>query len=713
MKRYGRLKRNIHKKAMGRRRWLAATLIVLLLTSVFIPSFAVISANTPKEEVVYINLKHDGSVDGIYVVNSFELSEDGQIIDYGDYTAFRKLTASVSMAMEDELITIDAKAGKLYYEGKLKDNSIPWIFNIRYFIDGKEYHGNEMAGKSGVLEIRMTTGENPDAGNDFFKSFTLQASFIIDSSICSNIKAEGATIANAGKNKQVVFTVLPGREMEFSLFAHVKDFEMEGIGISGIPMNMDFDFENDPEMIKHLKELRDGVVKLDDGAQELRDGTKELVDGTEDLKEGVDELNEGVEELANGTEKLADGTKELMDGASELDDGVKDLLKGTKDLKSGTEELDDGVMDLVSGVRRLQNGASALSGGLSQLSGQNNSLMGGAGQIFDYMVEAADGQLKASNPGSPDLTRENYQGVLNGLLDAIGGGALQAAISAAETDIRNGVTEAVKQDFRDLGIGEADIDLMILDPAVQAQIEASTAAQLDLQMDGVIQSVEAALLINPDYGALAALRGQLIGFESFYNGLADYTAGVSASAVGAADLASGLGSLRNGVSELRDGTTELKEGTVKLNDGVIELKDGTVKLLDGSIELNDGVIELNDGVVELKDGVIELFDGAVELHDGTVELYDGTVTMAEGTFEFRDKTADIEKNLKDTIKEKIDEMMGKNIKLSSFVSEKNSNIESVQFVMHTEGIKIPETIEVPEETPQLSFWQRLQALFGL
>ncbi|GAB1475431.1 hypothetical protein MASR2M70_02630 [Bacillota bacterium] len=712
MKRCNRMERKRINKTANRIRCLSVLIIVLLLTSVFIPSYAAIKANTPKEEVVYINLNHDGSVDGIYVVNSFELSEDGKIIDYGDYTAFRKLTSGENMVMEDEVITIDAKAGKLYYEGKLGDNSIPWVFDIRYFIDGKEYQGREMAGKSGALEIKMKSGENKASGSSFFKSFTLQATFSMDSSICKNIRAEGATIANAGNNKQIVFTILPGKEADFCINADVKDFEMVGIGINGIPMNMDFDFENDSEMTKQLNDLRDGIVKLDDGARELRDGTKELADGTKDLLDGVKELNDGVIDLADGTKELADGTKEFVDGAVELDEGVEDLLKGTKDLKSGTKELDDGVFDLVSGAKRLHNGASNLSGGLSQLAGQNNAIMGGAGQIFDYMIEAAGAQLKASDPGIPDLTRENFKDILKGLMDQIGGLALQAAISAAETDIRNGVTEAIKQEFRDLGMSEADIDLMILDPGVQAQIEASTAAQLDIQMDGIIQSVEAALLLNPGYADLAALRGQLLGFESFYNGLSDYTAGVSATAAGAADLASGLGSLRNGVRELKDGTKELKEGAIKLNDGVIELKDGTVKLLDGSIELNDGAIELNDGVIKLKDGVIELLDGAVELHDGTVELHDGTVTMAKGTFEFRDKTAGVEKNLKDTIKDKIDEMLGKNIKLISFVSEKNTNIEAVQFIMQTEGIKLAEIVEIQGEEKEPSFWQRLSALFG-
>jgi len=39
-------------------------------------------SNTLKEEVVYINLYADGTVKEIYVVNVFELDENGKVIDY-------------------------------------------------------------------------------------------------------------------------------------------------------------------------------------------------------------------------------------------------------------------------------------------------------------------------------------------------------------------------------------------------------------------------------------------------------------------------------------------------------------------------------------------------------------------------------------------------------------------------------------------------------
>ena len=50
----------------------------------------------------------------------------------------------------------------------------------------------------------------------------------------------------------------------------------------------------------------------------------------------------------------------------------------------------------------------------------------------------------------------------------------------------------------------------------------------------------------------------------------------------------------------------------------------------------------------------------------------------------------------------------------SFVSEKNTNVESVQFVMQTDAIEVEETDEAAAaQEEKLSFWQKLLRLFGL
>ncbi len=66
------------------------------------------------------------------------------------------------------------------------------------------------------------------------------------------------------------------------------------------------------------------------------------------------------------------------------------------------------------------------------------------------------------------------------------------------------------------------------------------------------------------------------------------------------------------------------------------------------------------------------------------------------------------------IDEMINSISGGDKEVRSFVSEQNTNIDSVQFVIKTDPIEKPEVEQeavVEEEKP--SFWQKLLRLFGI
>ena len=76
-------------------------------------------------------------------------------------------------------------------------------------MDGKEYSWNEIAGMSGQLKMTMKITENKNYEGQFLMLCT---------GLCyagygpvQNIDAPDATIANVGKNKQLTYTILPGK----------------------------------------------------------------------------------------------------------------------------------------------------------------------------------------------------------------------------------------------------------------------------------------------------------------------------------------------------------------------------------------------------------------------------------------------------------------------------------------------------------------------
>ena len=346
--------RNLSKKA------LAVMLAASMLLSAPMTAFAAEEENTPKQEVVYVNLNHDGSVSDIYVVNIFDLDQKGQIVDYGSYTALRDMTSTAEVGYDNGKVTIDADAGKLYYEGTLDSKVMPWKFDIHYYIDGKEYSPEEIGGKSGALKITMTVRKNDECSGSFFEDYAVQASFTLDTNQCSNIIAEGATQANVGKNKQLTYTILPGKEEDILITADVQNFEMPSIAINGVSMSLNVEVD-DEELMDQVYELLDGIKKLDDGAGDIKDGVDEVQDGVEnDLQSGVTELNDGAGELHAGASDLRDGGVDLNDGAFDLKDGVQQL-------DDGLNKLDDGILQVDEALRELDSNSDTLTKGSAEV----------------------------------------------------------------------------------------------------------------------------------------------------------------------------------------------------------------------------------------------------------------------------------------------------------------------------------------------------------
>ena len=135
------------------RKSISVFLASALLVSALPVSASALETNTEKEEVVYVNLGNDGSVREINVVNIFGENTEGVIIDYGKYLDVRNMTTTDKIDFSGNAIKINSSAEKLYYEGKLESALMPWDIQIRYFLDGREYSAEEIAGKSGQKRL--------------------------------------------------------------------------------------------------------------------------------------------------------------------------------------------------------------------------------------------------------------------------------------------------------------------------------------------------------------------------------------------------------------------------------------------------------------------------------------------------------------------------------------------------------------------------------
>lgn len=613
-----------------------------------------------KEEVVYVLLDASGAAKEFYVVNSFETGTGGRITDYGAYSEVQNLSNALPIGQNGDALTLDTDAGKFYYQGLLSSAELPWNISIRYYLDGVELQAKALAGRSGKLEIALSITENMAATGRFYEGCALQLSVTLDTGLAENIVAEGATVANAGANKQLAYTVLPGSGLSAHIYADVQDFEMERISINGMKMKLDISVD---------------TSEFTDGIDELKDGIGKLNDGTWELSDGVGSLYDAARKMANGVSEYADGVSTFDDGLGEAVDGVIELGGGIVELADGADELGDGLAELADGGYDIYVGSGGIHGGLYQIVASIDAGTGSGTEMEELLQGSA-----AVNAG--------ITGIAGGIAALDDGLKSMDAASLAAANAQTAVSlAAVAGDDPQL---LAVVALLQQNAQVYGGIEYARSAAMD--GDEGLRAGSAALAAQ-----YTQLDQGIQGIPSMIGASMDQLkSGLSTFAANYGDFHEGLFKYVDGVKQTSDGFREFQEGIEELSDGVNELADGFIELKDGSRELRSGAGELADGMDEFRDGIRGLRDGTTELKDGTQEFVDEMDTF--------DTT--------EMIDEMLAELSGNDVPLTSFASEKNTNIASVQFVMVTEAIeKEAPAQEAAEEAPVPTLWDRLKALF--
>ena len=588
----------------------AAAMAVLLLGFTVVPAFAE-TAPSAKEEVIYAMADASGKVTDAEAVNIFA---GGDIVDYGDYSAVKPLNTNDTITQNGDQIAFSSTADKVYYQGTMKNAALPWNISIRYYLDGKEYAPQDVAGKSGALEIRFSVTKHESCGGSFYDDYALQASFTLDTERCQNIVSNGATGANVGSDKQLTYTILPGKGIDTVITADVTDFEMDAAAINGVRLNLDVDVD-DTDLMDKVDELVSAIGDLDDGAWELHDGTEELYDATKTLNSKVGDLHSGVGDLTAGAGDLYTGLTDITAQNQQADQ----LYLGY--VKSQADSIYLAYVTTQADALYAQVAAQAVREQLIQ-SGYSEAQA-------DAYLQTADGQTLVAQTVS-NMTEEQKAQILNAavakLTDEQKKQILQGAVAS--------LTEEQKAEIR-----EAYIQQMMASDDMTSQINAAVA------------TVSAAKQVSE-------LKGQLDSYGVFYQGLVAYTDAVSSAAAGAKSL--------------------------KLNMDTLYSNTGKLKLSVG------------------------------ELSDAVGELYDGTGELTDGTTEFVDKTSDMDTQISDEIDSMTASLSGGDGDAESFVSEKNTNVNTVQFVIKTAAIEKAETTtDNTVESAPLTFWQKLLRLVGL
>ena len=618
--------------------------------------------SSEKEEVIYANLTSSGDIEKIYAVNIFE---DKDIVDYGVYETVKNMNTMDKINYSNGKITIQNSEDKLYYQGVMKQNTqMPWTIKVRYKLDGVEYAPSELAGKSGKLEISISIKENKNCKKNFFENYALQTVVQLDTNLCENIKSDEATMANVGGLKQLTYTILPGNEKDIKITTDVTDFEMSEIQVNGINLNLGLDKDSidTSSLTGELDKLKDAVNDLDDGANELNDGAKKLDDGAVTLTDGIKTIQEGLDQLNSKSSSLTSGSSEVLSALKTIQSSLNNVSTSSKDLK----QLSSASTSIKSGIDSLVNGLKTVD---SSIDTYNSSLK------------------KAGLNSASELAQKNKQA-----LSALGITNTQRKLYSAYT---SGGSQAVSAELAKLAqAGDSEA------VALYKQVSAGNT-------DAVTQYVQAAGKLISVETLLKADASYIEGSSKLINGI-DAQMSTSSSQT---TLMSGAVSLQTNYKKFDASIQDLVSSLNNLMANMTQLKSGINKLTDNYATLDSGIKEYTSAVNKITNGYSKVYEGALDLVSGTHSLYKGTTELTDGTGEFKGETSDLDSKVDDEVDSMIDNFAGGDFEVESFVSDKNTDVDSVQFVIKTEAIKKEEVKVEEEKTEELNFWQKLLNLF--
>lgn len=553
------------------------------------------AATTPSdgpEEVIYARLDASGDPQDAYAVVALTLTEGGTATHYGRYTAVSNLTDTSPIDYRSGIVTLEADAGRYYYQGTLRSAKMPWNIEISYTLNGSEIDPDELGGRSGELGVNINTSVNSGFDPYFTENYMLQISVTLDASLCENISTRNGTVASAGSDKTITFVVLPGGEGDVGFTADVTDFEMGGFTIAAVPYSMD--------SMMDMSEL-DGITS---GIDQLTGAITQLTSGASAINDGAGALSENSATLTDASDQIESALRQIADG-----------LQGY-DLSSMTEGLDQ--------LRQLPAAFTQVAAALSQAGDGLIELYGGYDQIADGLHQAVD-MIGEYLPGGG--TGEGDEGDTGGGDGGNTGGGMDMTQMLAMANIiyragyMNGWVAAG-------GEGEPNVPTLDMDDllAIIGGTGSGTSGN-----GGDTGGGDGTTTQNP----IEMLRQAADGLDTLNGYLYQAAEGMytmSDEMMNAAiELSSGLEGMTDfdtsAITELQDGMLQLSDSYEQFNSGLKSYTDGVDQLSEGMNTYTSGMYALNSETQGIPDMIDELLGtgGDEDAEDGeNADGEDGT-----------------------------------------------------------------------------------------
>lgn len=531
---------------MKKNKFLSRTIAAVLALLTLLPVSGLAAESTKDgtvpvtyDEAVYVTLDHYGNRKQLSVVKGVDLNGNRTFMDYGSYANVQNMSGYEKPEVTPDGVKWNLEEydkSRMYFECTPSDQNaivLPWDIKVTYQLNGVPTKAEELAGKSGTVEMVAECTAN-DGVNDYLKNnLLLELVTLVDTEQVLSVEAEGAQTQSLGKYKAVIFAALPGESTTFRIRVGTEHFSSLGLIMMMEPATL--------SQLEQLKELKAAKETIGDAPAVLLDGMSSMLRSIGGISDHLGEAGKGIDSMKQAYTDLQDYSSDIKAASAEAMAGFSELSRAVSAMMPYVDSISYQLAELKEALAALRE---KVSGGINGKTGEQAQAM---------LAEAAPELAEAQSARQAVNTE---MGKLKQLADSV------KTLSAAQpqmADSGNAIFTAVE---------EVDSAVRALDDGVAAV----TAQQVELQqrlaaLEDLSQAVQEEEILQKFEQLLGSLDGALQQARTAGEPLLRITKAAAQAFVVLADaISTATSSLNTGVMQVLDGLSGAAAGTAGLSE---------------------------------------------------------------------------------------------------------------------------------------------------